>query len=343
MLSFLAIIILAVRLLTDQSQEAEVWPDGISQFAPKQPDPGPNLDPPSIVPTVPLLKPAPADPSLTSSDIARDEDLWKGTVSAWGSLSSSYGDVVANQSVHLMSKSASQTYSEISDENGHFSFEDIVPASDYRLSISPIGMYKRVSMDPLEILTNQTTLAIVLEPLKLGTLKGHVVNTDGIVVPGYEMRMQSPLKTRWIRKIVPDAIGEFEIENVPIGPIKFTKTYGQALVIAGHKFSGEAQTLELVVDVGNNELRGVVYDEFGNAVPGATVILDWRHSYQGVTSTVTRRSTTRPSGEFLFQGLGKGEHELLATTFDGLVYHQIVEIGSDYPVMVVNMKRLTQD
>jgi hypothetical protein len=114
---------------------------------------------------------------------------------------------------------------------------------------------------------------------------------------------------------VPDIIGEFEIENVPIGPIEFFKTFGQVLVISGHEFSGDSQTvIELVVDVGYNELGGVVYDEFYNAVPGATVVLNWKHNYQGVVSIVTRRSTTRPTGEFLFQGLGKGEHELLVTS-----------------------------
>ncbi len=344
MLYFLGVIILVVWLPTDQLLETEVRHDEISQFAPKQPDQSLNLDSANIVPTVLTLNSAPTGSSFTSSEIARDEDLWKGTVSAWGSLSSNYGDVVANESIRLMSESANQRYSEISDENGHFSFEDIVPALDYRLSVSPIGMYKRVSMDALEILTNQTTLSVVLEPLEFGTLKGKVFNTEGLVVPGYELRIQSPLKSRWVRKIVANAIGEFKIENVPVGPIIFTKTFGQALRIAGHEFSGESHTsIELVVDVGNNELRGVVYDEFGNAAPGATVVLDWRHSYQGVTTTVTRRSTTRPSGEFHFQGLGKGEHELLATTFDGLVDHQMVEIGSDYPVMVVNMKRLKQD
>ena len=88
-----------------------------------------------------------------------------------------------------------------------------------------------------------------------------------------------------------------------------------------------------------------MYDEFYNAVPGATVVLDWKHSYLGVVSIVTRRSATRPGGEFLFQGLGKGEHELLVTSFDGLVGHQIVDIGNDNSerVVVIQRKRLNQD
>jgi hypothetical protein len=207
-------------------------------------------------------------------------------------------------------------------------------------------MYKRVSMDSIAISNNQAALAIVLQPLELGLLKGKVVNVEDIAVPGYEMKIQSPLKSRWIQKFVPDSIGEFEIEDVPIGSIVFTKTFGLALVISGHEFSGDSQTaIELVVDVGYNELTGVVYDEFYNTVPGATVVLDWKHSYRGVVSIVTRRSTTRPGGEFLFQGLGKGEHELLATSFDGLVGHQIIDIGNDNSerVVVIQRKRLNQD
>jgi hypothetical protein len=347
-LSLLGITILTAQLLTDRSEKSVVRLDTNPQPAPKQQDPGPYLDPVSIEPVVPLPDPEHAGSSLASSGIVKDdeEDLWRGTASVWGSLYTKYGDIVANETIKLFSESANQAYSETSDENGYFNFENIVPASDYRLSVSPKRMYKRVSMDSLAILNNQAALAIVLEPLELGTLKGKVVNTEGIVVPGYEMRMQSPLKTRWIRNFVPDIIGEFEIENVPIGPIEFTKTFGQALVITGHEFSGDSQTaIELVVDVGYNELRGVVYDEFYNAVPGATVVLDWKHNYQGVVSTVTRRSTTRPTGEFLFQGLGKGEHELLVTSFDGSVGHQIVDIGNDNSerVVVLQKKRLNQD
>lgn len=322
--------------------------DANSQPTVKQQDPGPKFDPTSIGPTAPSPYTDQVNSLLVSSGIVRDEEeiLWKGTVSAWGSLSTKYGDVVANETIKLISESANKAYSETSDENGHFNFENIVPASDYRLSVSPKGMYKRISMDSLAILNNRAALTIVLEPLELGILKGKVVSTENIVVPGYEMKIQSPLKSRWKHKFVTDIIGEFQIENVPIGPIKFTKTFGQALIITGHEFSGDLQTtIELVVDVGYNELRGVVYDEFYNVVPGATVILSWKHNYQGVVSIVNRRSTARPTGEFLFQGLGKGEHELLVATADGLVSYQVIDIGNDNSerIVVVQRKLLNPD
>ena len=347
-LSFIGITILTARLLTDQSEKSVVQLDANPQLAPKQQDPSPYLDPASIEPVVPSPTPEPAGASSASPGIAKDEeeDLWRGTASAWGSLYTKYGDVVANETIKLFSESASQAYSETSDENGYFNFEHIVPASDYRLSVSPKGMYKRISMDSLAILNNQVALPIVLEPLELGTLKGKIVDTENIVVPGYEMKIQSSLKSRWIQNFVSDIIGEFQIENVPIGPIAFTKTFGQALMITGHDFSGDSQTIiELVVDVGYNELRGVVYDEFYNALPGATVILSWNHNYQGVVSIINRRSTTRPTGEFLFRGLGRGEHELLVTFVGGLVGHQIVDIGHDNSerVVVLQRKLLNQD
>jgi hypothetical protein len=341
-LSFAGITFLTAWLLTGQSDKSVAQLDATSQLVPKQQDSGQNLDQVSIEPVVPSPTPESTDSSSASSGIVKDgaEDLWRGTASAWGSLYTKYGDVVANETIRLVSESASQAYSETSDENGYFSFENIVPASDYRLSVSPKGMYRRVAMDSLVILNNQTTLAIVLEPLELGTLKGKVVSTENIVVPGYEMKVQSPLKSKWVQNFVPDIIGEFEIENVPIGPVEFFKTFGLVLVITGHEFSGDSQTVvELVVDFGYNELRGVVYDEFSHAVPGATVLLNWKHNYQEVVSIVTRRNTTGPTGEFLFQGLGKGEHELLVTSVDGLVGHQIVDISNDNSERVVVLQR----
>ncbi|MCZ6883646.1 MAG: carboxypeptidase regulatory-like domain-containing protein [Gammaproteobacteria bacterium] len=346
--SLLGITIFTAQLLTDRSEKSVAQLEANLQPTLKQQDPEPDLDPVSIEPVVPSPDPEHAGSTLASSGIVKDEDedLWRGTASAWGSLSTKYGDVVAKETIKLFSESANQAYSETSDENGYFNFENIVPAPDYRLSVSPKGMYKRVSMDSLAILSNQTGLSIVLEPLEIGTLKGKVVNIENIAVPGYEMKIRSPLKARWIRNFVPDIIGEFQIANVPIGPIEFSKTFGQVLVITGHEYTGDSQTtIELVVDIGYNELRGVVYDEFYNTVPGATVILSWKHNYQGVVSIVNRRITTRPTGEFLFQGLGKGEHELLVTFVGGLVGHQIVDIGNDSSerVVVLQQKLLNRD
>ncbi|MCP4334985.1 MAG: carboxypeptidase regulatory-like domain-containing protein [Gammaproteobacteria bacterium] len=346
-LCFLGIVtVLTERLLTDQPEKSVARPDAGPQPAPEPENPDPYLQAESFEAVVPSHNVEHADSLPASSDLTREENSWQDTASAWGSLYTKYGDVVANEKIGLISESANKVYSETSDENGFFSFEHIVPASDYRLTVSPKGMYQRVSMDSLAILDHQVTLTVVLQPLESGTLRGKVVNTENIVVPGYEMKIQSSLKSRWKKSFVPDVIGEFEIENVPIGPVEFTKTFGQALVISGHEFSGDSQTtIQLVVDVGYNELTGVVYDEFYNVVPGATVVLNWKHNYQGAVSIVTRRSTASPTGEFLFQGIGKGEHELLASTFDGLVGRQIIDIGSDNSerVVVVQRKRLGQD
>jgi hypothetical protein len=349
LLFFIGTIILTTTwLLTDRSEKdvARLKENLLLETDPLNPDHYSNSS--NIELVAPSLTPELASSSLESSGTDKIEAQGFGidSVSTWGSLHTKYGDIVVNEKVNLISEDANQTYSETSDENGHFNFENIVPAADYQLLVSPKGMYQRVSVDSLEIFNNQTVLALVLEPLELGTLRGKVINAEGIVVPGYEMKLHSTLKTRWVRNFSPDIIGEFIIENVPIGPIKFAKTFGQALEITGHKFSGNSQSpIELVVDVGYHELSGVVYDEFNNVVPGATVVLDWRHRHEGANSIVTRRSTTRPTGEFRFQGLGKGEHELLVTTFDGLVSHQIVNVGSDNSerVVVVEKTQLYQD
>jgi hypothetical protein len=344
----IGILIMTTWLLTDRSQKNVVRLKENLLLETEPLNPGHYSNSSSIEIVAPSLNPELTSSALTSSgtDKIKAQGFSKDSVSAWGSLHTKYGDIVVNEKVNLISENANQTYSETSDENGHFNFENIVPAADYHLLVSPKGMYQRVSVDSLEIFNHQTMLSIVLEPLELGTLRGKVINAEGNVVPGYEMKLRSTLKTRWVRHFLSDVIGEFKIENVPIGPIKFAKTFGQALEITGHEFSGGSQSaIELVVDVGYNELSGVVYDKFNNVVPGATVVLDWRHSHDGANSIVTRRSATRPTGEFRFQGLGKGEHELLVTTFDGLVSHQIVNIGSDNSerVVVLERKQLYQD
>ena len=242
-----------------------------------------------------------ASPGIAKNE---EEDLWRDTASAWGSLYTKYGDIVANEKVILISESANQTYSEISDENGYFNFENIVPASDYRLSVSPKGMYKRVSMDSLAILNNQAALAIVLEPLELGTLKGKVVNTEGIVVPGYQMRIQSPLKTRWIRNFVPDIIGEFEIENVSDWPDRVYQNIwpgsddNRARVFGGlanYNRTGSGCWLQRVEGVWctTNSLTRFLEQRWfwiGNTIT------------RGVISIVTRRSTTSPTGGVSLSG-----------------------------------------
>lgn len=117
-------------------------------------------------------------------------------------------------------------------------------------------------------------------------------------------------------------------ERVPMGVIEFSSTFGPAVMITGHELSNDSNTpVVLVVDQGNHELTGFVYDQFHYPVDGANVVLSWINSQSGTRSVVDRRTTTSPSGRFSMQGIGSGEHELLITAGDGSSFHRTVDIN----------------
>ena len=248
----------------------------------------------------------------------------------WGNIQSEFGAVLTNEVVKLYSRSRNTGYTAVSDNNGYFSFADVTPAEDYSMTVAPNGMFKRVVKEPVSIVLDQTELPIVLHPLLVATLKGKIVNIEGVAIPKYEFKVQSPEKSKWIVRIVTDVIGEFLLEDVPIGELEFIKTFGQALQITGYYFQGDQQApIELVVDKGLYELNGEVYDQYNDTVAGATVILSWENTNGRMRSTHNRRDTTNQSGQFSFKGIGSGEHELLITAAGDLVGQQIVNVGID--------------
>ncbi len=76
-------------------------------------------------------------------------------------------------------------------------------------------------------------------------------------------------------------------------------------------------------------VRGIVRDDYGNGIPGATV------TAEDVTSTTSRIVTTNDSGRFSFVGLSRGEW-LFVIRADGFEQIQgIVNVtGQDAPVAV---------
>ncbi len=277
------------------------------------------------------------------SDSANDQEEESsptGNLFVWGTIQTDFGIVVPREQIKLYSKSVNKGYTATSDENGYFTFPDVVPALDYHLSVAPKGLYQRVSMESLAISNNQIGLPITLHSMESGTLNGRVVNLEGVAIPNYDIKIQSPLKSRWLHGFKTDAIGEFHIKNVPIGPVSFTKTFGQAMIISGHQYLGESQpAIELIVDIGRYSLTGVALDPYNDPIPGATVILSWRHDNGMQQSIINRRDTTTPDGNFSFYNLGPGDHDLLITIAGGLYYNQIVDVGIDDSNMVVVLKQ----
>jgi len=252
------------------------------------------------------------------------------SVLVWGTIQTEFGTASSGERVNLYSFSLDKRYSAVSDPYGYFYIDDILPARDYSLTVKPRGNFSSYVRGPLDLTSSQTALSIFLEELPVLTLRGEVTNPDGAAVPGFGIRIRSRQKSLWTKNTITDTGGRFLVENVPVGALEFSSTFGPALMITGHELVNDSRTpLLLVVDQGNHELKGLVYDQFHYPVDGARVVLNWENNENGTRSIVDRRTTTGPSGAFSMKDIGSGEHDLVITASDGSTYRRAVDIGND--------------
>jgi hypothetical protein len=251
-------------------------------------------------------------------------------VFVWGTIQTESGAVTHFDRIMLYSLSLDKGYEAFSNPNGYFYIEEMTPAPDYGLWVIPAGMYQQQHREMVSISSDQREFSIVLRELPVGTLSGVIVNTDGIAVPEFGIKIRSlekATKSMWSASFITDRFGSFQVENVPLGVLEFSSTFGHALRITGHKFVGDPKfPLILVVDQGTNAISGQVYDQFNNPVGGANVVLNWENTDGQVRSVVTRQKTTNTSGEFSMKGMGSGEHEL-TISIAGSTHRQIIDIS----------------
>ena len=251
------------------------------------------------------------------------------SISVWGTIRTESGAVTNHVKVMFYSLSLDMAYSTLSNANGYFYIDGLTPANDYGLWVVSGGLFQRYVREGIDISSDQTELSILLQDLPAGTLTGDVVNSGGVAVPSFGIKIRSPNKTIWSASVVTDRFGRFEVENVPIGEVEFLSTFGQAMLITGHVFEGDMQSpLILVVDEGPYELNGRVYDQYNDLVSGANVRLGWVSTEGGTRSVVNRYSITNSSGQFSMKGIGPGEHDLVLTATAGSTYRQTIDIGN---------------
>jgi hypothetical protein len=252
------------------------------------------------------------------------------TVSVWGTIRTESGAVTNLVRVLFYSLSLDMSYSTLSNPNGYFYIDSLKPAKDYGLWVVSGGLFRRYVRQGIDISFDQTEVSVLLQDLPAGTLTGEVVNSSGVAVAEFGIKIRSPNKTIWAASVVTDRFGGFEVENAPIGEVEFLSTFGQAMLITGHVFEGDRQSpFILVVDQGPYELNGRVYDQNNDLVIGANVSLGWVNAEGGTRSVINRYSITDSSGQFSMVEIGPGEHELVLTATAGSTYRQTIDIGND--------------
>lgn len=245
----------------------------------------------------------------------------------WGTVETVFGDIVEGETVRLYSASLDRVYTGASNGQGEFRIDDVQAASDYKLSVKPKGMFKRYTRGNLEVEGVQTVLRIALEPLRVGELRGEIINAEGRAVPNFSVFVRSLSKDRGIRRARSGPVGRFRVEGFPEGPFEVTARE-HLLNIRGLSFDPESnETLTLVVDDGPHRLTGKVYDGFGRPHVGVTVLLRWTYSRDQARTVVERQTLTDEAGAFDLDGLGAGRHQLWLASVDGSSLRRSVLIG----------------
>ena len=273
--------------------------------------------------------------TLKNQPISTESSLLNKVV-VWGTIQTEYGEITSFDQIVFYSKSLGKVYTTRSNLNGYFYVDGIQPARDYRVRVDPAGMYHLYVRRNLDLSADQTELPIVLKALPLEILRGRVVSRQGIAMAGIGLRVKSVLKPKWSSNLVTDASGQFEIDNVPLGKLEISSTFGREMLIIEYLFEGDSGSLiNLVVDQGNYQLNGLVQVNLEDPLVNASVTISWTYSEGGMHSAVQRHTRTDVAGRFSIHGLGSGEYELLLVTPAGVSYRQVIEV--DYAVQDITI------
>ncbi len=246
------------------------------------------------------------------------------------------GVLSGDDRIELYSSSVNKGYVTKSNASGYFQFENVSSATDYLLTVTPRGMFKRYREKEVSIQPAESRLLIKLEVLPVDVLHGVVVNMDGIPVSGFRLRVRSEEKTKWVLDIVTNSIGQFRLDNVPIGGLSLSSMQGQVLSTTGYRHIGnQLLPLTLVVDEGPHKITGFVFDQYNEPVAGANVMLSWNNT-EGTTSTSAyRRTITNLGGFFSIKGVGRGKHDLVVVDSSGAADRRTLNVINEFTDLTV--------
>jgi protocatechuate 3,4-dioxygenase beta subunit len=227
-----------------------------------------------------------------------------------GEVLTSRGAPVAGERVILTPAPGGEALNARTDRNGRFSFASVPRDTVYALRVQPTGPYRDHS-ERLELARTDPQLRIVIEPLDSGRLRGRMVDAEGRGIANHRGTIYSPSAGSHKLAVSSDPQGRFEIEGVPTGALIFRSSAVPSLQVSGFRIDERnAAEVQLVLDIGDRSIEGLVVDERGQAVSGARVMLSWSHDDGSRQSRSRRTATSDTEGAFRFSGLGPGRYRM---------------------------------
>ncbi len=229
-----------------------------------------------------------------------------------GRVVSESGRPVAGEQVYLK---LNQKYKTTTDSSGQFLFDAVESGNGYKLWLVPKGPYAQYQEDGLQIGSGGLSgLEIVLESVGVGRVKGQMLNMDGRPVPNFTLSVSSEAVRSASLSVTSDGGGYFAINGVPEGRVRFQSQSFPRFVTSGVELSaGSEVEVDLLLDLGNQQVSGRVTDELGQPIPGANLTLSWVLRENGLLHESLRKVTTSADGSFIFTQLGGVTRDLIVS------------------------------
>jgi hypothetical protein len=211
--------------------------------------------------------------------------------------SSTDGTPVTGKTVQLYSAENRQRYHATSSVDGRFQMIAVEADVQYELLVAGGGGYATYLQPNVSVGENGLDLELLLDADESRTLKGRMVNLNGTPIPHFSLVARAANPPYQAMRVTSDAAGNFILRNPPQSPLVFESQSMPHLYISGVQIPPiSEQTVSLMLDIGRDEIYGFVVDASGAPVAVPNVVVSWRYTQNGITSSSTRRVAADSQG-----------------------------------------------
>ena len=222
------------------------------------------------------------------------------------------GKGLAGKQIYV--KKDNSKYHATTDSSGAFLIDGIRSPGSYFLWVSADGLHDAYEDRRFNIPEGGVKGHVIqLKRLGVGNVTGLMRDSSGHPVANFTMVIQSSSAPQEPLLVTSDAKGFFAADNIPAGNLRIqTQSFPRYITSGLTLAEGATLNVEVLLDLGVEQIRGRVTDDAGQPVAGADMTLSWVLRQGATVNESLRTTTTDRSGNFVFTGLGMGPHDLMA-------------------------------
>lgn len=241
-----------------------------------------------------------------------------------GSVVDEFGNPVQFAVIQVSSVINDVQRSTHTSADGKFLMEGLQHASDYYLAVKAEPRYSAFEAYDLTLASQLRDWTITLAYAARTSLQGSIVDQLGNPISELKLLVVSEEWTGNTATIASDHSGKYELSNFIPGRINLRSVSAPSIMVHGLSLQpDEMNYRDLVVDIGSQQLFGIVQRNDGVPVPDVDVKMRFvERDEDGYSSRTVRTTRTDAAGEFRFTGLGSGARRITFSA-DGFGRHWV--------------------